>query len=124
MWICTKYGFYSTVCARHGNGEDGQPIDPGRLMVRGRVRAHLEALKERYPDLLGACEIQASTHTDYAYRFFVATADWSVIMSRLALDIDYGNFKSEVQRHQGRGGAPYVHALHEVWSSMHALQKP
>lgn len=123
MWIFTKYGFFSAVCARQGDGNSGQPIDPERLMVRARVRAHLEALKARYPDLLGACEIQASSQTDYAYRLFVPKNDWAQVVSRLALDTDYGNFKSEVQRHQGRSGATYVHALHEVWSVMNALQK-
>lgn len=43
MWIFTKYGFYSAVCARQGDGSSGQPIDPERLMVRARVRAHLDA---------------------------------------------------------------------------------
>lgn len=123
MWIFTKYGFYSAVCVRQGDGSSGQPIDPERLMVRARVRAHLDALKARYPDPLGACEIQASSHTDYAYRLFVSKNDWAQVMSRLTLDTDYGNFKSEVHRHQGRAGAPYEHALHDVWSVMHALQK-
>ena len=30
-------------------------------------------------------------------------------------DIDYGNFKSEVARHQGSAGAAYEDTLHEVW---------
>lgn len=124
MWIFTKHGFYSTVCARQGDGGHGQPIDPERLMVRARVRAHLEALKSQYLDLLGACEIQASSHTDYAYRLFVSKADWAEVISRLASGTDYGNFKPEVRRHQGPSGAAYEHALHDVWSVMYALQKP
>ena len=46
MWIFTKYGFYSAVCARQGDGRHGQPVDPNRIMVRCRVRQHLETLKE------------------------------------------------------------------------------
>jgi len=38
MWIFTKYGFYSAVCARQGDGSHGQPVDPDRIMVRARVR--------------------------------------------------------------------------------------
>ena len=32
MWLFTKYGFYSAVCARRGAGE-GQPLDSTRVMV-------------------------------------------------------------------------------------------
>lgn len=53
MWLFTKYGFYSAVCARQGDGKLGQPVDPNRIMVRARVRRHLETLKEGFPDLLG-----------------------------------------------------------------------
>jgi len=38
MWLFTKHGFFSAVCARQGNGEHGQPVDPGRIMVRARGR--------------------------------------------------------------------------------------
>ena len=44
MWLFTKYGCYSVVCARQGDGRHGQPADESRVMVRGRVRSHLEAL--------------------------------------------------------------------------------
>ena len=54
MWLFTKHGFFSAVCARQGSGKHGQPVDPGRIMVRARVRGHPEALKARFPDLLGA----------------------------------------------------------------------
>jgi len=28
MWVFTKHGFFSAVCARQGGGEHGQPVDP------------------------------------------------------------------------------------------------
>ena len=34
MWIFTKHGFFSAVCARQGDGKHGQPVDPDRIMVR------------------------------------------------------------------------------------------
>jgi len=40
------------------NGKHGLPVDPDRIMVRARLRSHLTALKERFPDLLDDCEIQ------------------------------------------------------------------
>jgi hypothetical protein len=123
MWVFTKHGFFSAVCARQGSGEHGQPIDTDRIMVRARVRGHLEALKTRFPDLLGQCEIQEFAGTDYAFRIFVGKPVWSHVLSGLAEETDYDNFKFEVGRHQGRAGAAYERSLHEVWSVMHRLQK-
>ncbi len=123
MWIFTKHGFFSAVCARQGDGKHGQPVDLGRIMVRARIRSLLEALKERFPDLLDECEIQESAGTDYAYRLFVPKSAWTHVVAGLASETDYDNFKSEVARHQGKEGAAYEHSLHEVWSVMHRLQK-
>ena len=123
MWIFTKHGFFSAVCARQGNGEHGQLVDPDRIMVRARVRGHLDALKQRFTDLLGECEIQESIGTDYAYRLFVQKTAWVQVLSELAEETDYDNFKSEVARHQGKAGIAYERSLHEVWSVMNKLQK-
>ena len=83
MWIFTKHGFFSAVCARQADGKHHQPVDPDRIMVRARVRNHLEALKKRFPDLLGECEIQESVGTDYAFRLTVLTANWLIGVSSL-----------------------------------------
>jgi hypothetical protein len=123
MWVFTRHGFFSAVCARQGGGKHGQPIDPGRIMVRARVHGHLEALKKRFPALLGQCDIQEFSGTDYAFRIFVSKLVWSQVLSGLAEETDYDNFKSEVARHQGRAGAAYERSLHDVWSVMHRLQK-
>ena len=123
MWLFTKHGFFSSVCARQGSGKHGEPIDPQRIMVRTRLRKHLEALKNRFPDLLGQCEIREFAGTDYAFRIFVDKPAWCEVLSRLAEETDYDNFKSEVARHQGRAGADYERSLHEVWSVMHRLQE-
>jgi hypothetical protein len=41
-------------------------------MVRARLREHLEALQQRFPQQLGDCEIQQFLGTDYAFRLFTA----------------------------------------------------
>ena len=92
-------------------------------MVQARLRSHLEALKKRFPDLLGECEIQKSAGTDYAYRLFVQKSAWMLVLSGLAEETNCDNFKSEVAHHQGKAGAAYEHSLHDVWSVMHRLQK-
>jgi hypothetical protein len=123
MWIFTKYGFFSAVCARQGDGRHSEAVDPSRIMVRARVRAHLEQLRSRFTELLNDFEIQVSKSTDYAYRMFIPKSVWVEVISALAEETEYDNFKSEVSNHQGRAGAAYEHALHEVWDVMHELQK-
>lgn len=123
MWIFTKHGFFSAVCARQGNGKHGQSVDLDRIMVRARLRSHLEALKSRFPDLLDKCDIHESAGTDYAYRLFVPKSAWVQVLAGLAEETDYDNFKSEVAHHQGEAGAAYEHSLHDVWSVMYKLQK-
>lgn len=123
MWLFTKHGFYSIVCARQGDGSHGQPVDPDRVMVRARVRSQLEALQEQFADLVADCEILESSSTDYAYRIFVSKSVWAQVMVGLTEELDYDNFKSKVARHQGSNGAAYEHSLHEVWSVMNRLQK-
>jgi hypothetical protein len=115
MWIFTKHGFYSAVCARKGDGRHGQPIDHDRIMVRARMRGHLEALKEQFPDLLCSCEIREFVGTDYAYRLFVDKTVCCQLLAGLAAEINYDNFKFAVARHQGHAGAVYEQSLHEVW---------
>lgn len=123
MWLFTKYGFFSSVCARQGDGGHGQSVAPTKIMVRARLRPHLTALKERFPDLLENCDIRELPAADYAFRLFVEKSAWSQVLVALNEEMDYDNFKSEVARHQGRSGAAYEHALHEVWAVMNRLQK-
>ena len=123
MWLFTKHGFYSAVCARQGDGSHGQPVNPDRIMVRARVRSHLEALKEHFSYLLADCEIKEFAGTDYAFRIFVDKSVWSQVLVGLNEEMDYDNFKSEVARYQGGKGAEYEHSLHDVWSVMNRLQK-
>jgi len=123
MWLFTRYGFFSVVCARQGDGRHDRPLDRDRLMVRARLRAHLEALRERFANLLADCEICEFVGTDYAYRLFVDKPAWAEVVVGLNNEIDYGNFKSEVARHQGREGRAYEEALHSVWSVMNRIQK-
>ena len=122
MWLFTKYGFFSTVCARQGDGSQGQRVDPGRIMIRGRRREHLEDLQGRFTDSLSDCEILETPGTDYRYRMFVQKSVWSEVLVALSEEMDYDNFKSKVAAHQGSEGASYEHALHDVWSIMHELQ--
>ena len=48
MWIFTKYGFFSIVCAYEGRRSN--PL-PNLVMIRARAKEHLLALQERFPAL-------------------------------------------------------------------------
>ena len=121
MWLFTKYGFYSAVCARQRSGGHNKPVDPDRIMVRARHRTHHDALKDRFPQLIGECAIMEYVGTDYAFRIFVEKPIWCQIVVGLCEEMDYDNFNSKVARYQGREGAPYEDAWHDVWSLMKRL---
>jgi hypothetical protein len=76
-----------------------------------------------FPTCFRQCDIQEFAGTDYAFRIFVDKLVSSQVLSRLGEETDYGNFKSEVARYQGRTGAAYERALHDVWSVMYRLQE-
>ena len=123
MWLFTKYGFYSAVCARHGDGSHARAVDPGRIMVRSRLRAHLEGLQKRFPEELGSLPIMEFAGTDYPCRLFVDKAAWVTVVSSLVGEMDYDNFKGEVHAFQGSDASGYQAALHDVWGVMHRLQR-
>ena len=109
MWLLTSIGFFSVVC---------KPEDCERrtLTVRARIRCDLETLRDRYLPSLD--EIQESELSDYRYRAVVLRADFARALGRLALELDYPNFKAEVARRQGLDRA----ALYEeVWRMLAVL---
>ena len=122
MWVFTRYGFFSAVCARTGTGKHCDPVDPQRMMIRARSRTHLEALLKRFPVQLRGLPVQETKSTDYAYRIFVDKPVWVEVLADIADETDYDNFKDAVAEHQGAGGRDYAHSLHEVWDVMHRLQ--
>lgn len=118
MRLFTRHGFIGVVSARY----PGRSIDPARIVVRARVRRHLERLLARYPEELAGVEIIDCGGTDYAHRIVVGKSAWVRVTTALAADIDYDNFKSEVAQYRGKEGEPYEEALHEVWHTMYDLQ--
>ena len=119
MWLFTRYGFYSIACARKSDDS----IDPAMVMIRARRRAHLKNLQQRFQALAGA-KIVTLPDRDYRYRLIVPKAVWVGIVTELAPEQEWSNFKNEAARFQGAAGSDYVHALHEVWRVMYSLQRP
>lgn len=120
MWLFTKYGFFSAVCARDGKSGSGD-VDTSRIMVRARVREHLERLTSRFPDN-GWGEILESPGNDYRWRVFLKKDAWAEVAASLALDTDYDNFKSAAHREWPTDPDGYCSMLHRVWSNHAAIQ--
>ena len=107
MWLFTTQGFYSVVAHRR---------DPDKLLVRGRAREDLEALREQIPEL----RIFSDESADYRWRAVVTRAEWVAALAQLATEIDYDNFKSAVAERQGHERSRlYGH----VWGELLSLQR-
>lgn len=109
MWLMTPVGFFSVV-QKPGDAQARV------LTVRARVRADLEALRERVLPELGP--IRAHQGTDYAYRAQAPQAAVARALAALVMDVAYDNFKNEVNRVQGHDRA---HAYGEVWHALYGL---
>lgn len=105
MWLFIPDGFYSVVQKRQDRRKD-------TLTVRTRNRADIDALvAKHFPD----AKPYKVAFSDYEWRIRVPKQDWARALARMALEIDYSNFKDEVTRRQG-------HERHDaylrVWSAL------
>lgn len=132
MWVMSTIGFFSFVC------EHADPSNPGAgsvkdvIIVRARLRAHLEALKvtmkefakigrARETALLHASQVAGSKiieggGTDYPFRIKISKDASVTTLAVLGEQIDYDNFKGAVQ------DPAYHDALMGVWSCMRRLE--
>jgi hypothetical protein len=92
MWIISTTGFFSIV-------RKPEDVELGLLTIRGRVRADLERLKTMY--LPKASSISEDERADYRYRLRAKVFDVGEALGRMAVDINYANFKSAVEERQG-----------------------
>ena len=107
MWVFTTQGFYSVVADRN---------DPGQVLVRGRAREDLEALKGQIADL----EIFEDRAADYRWRAYVSREQWRDAVAQIAEEIDYPNYKDAVAERQSHDRAS---VYGRVWSVLQSLQR-
>ncbi len=111
MWLFTDFGFFSLV-EKPGDRADGM------LTVRGRVRSDMEALRDRY--LPSASEVVALERSDYRYRFRAPKDEVTRAIARIAIGIDYPDFKASVEQRQGW----MRHDIYAtVWSTLRTLSQ-
>ena len=108
MGLFTQHGLYSIVADRE---------EPGRHLVRARVRVDLENLIE-FPGLPG--KIRATPAAKYGYRLAVKVSELRRIMRTLADTIDYPNFKAQIARRSDQADRSALD--HRIWTE--AAQLP
>ncbi len=106
MWLFTPFGFFSIV------RREGDKV----LTVRARARADLALLRKRY--LPSLSPTTATPRADYPFRATVARRSLAVALGRLAIDIDYPNFKDQVRDELGEEREDLCH---QVWDVMRAV---
>lgn len=102
MWIFTKEGFYSAVEDRN---------DAGLVIVRARTRRDIVSLARR----LEVRAFASAKGADYPYRLWASKLEWAEYLAQSAEEIDYPNFKSEMEKHFD---SKRMDQLHEVWAVM------
>lgn len=108
MWLFTKRGFYSIV-------EDSLKI--GSWQVRARVKVDLENLIQ----VIGyGGQLITTPRADYRYRIVIDAHQLIKIMTTMAKDINYTNFKNECAKRVDQDHN--YDALHEIWGVMYSVQ--
>ena len=100
MWLFTRRGFYSIVAS---------PDVPVCVQIRARDKVHLENLA--IPD----AKILETPTADYPFRVIVPHGYAVQLVTLLAQEIDYSNFKDVIDSQHGADNW-FSAACHEVWS--------
>jgi hypothetical protein len=109
VWLFTPEGFYSVVTADEFGEE---------LMVRSRSDDDLDRLRSTHFPELGPNVHKPGR--DYPVRAFTNRADLATCLGRVAMKLDYSNFKSTVAR---RHSSARAHLYSNVWSDCLEIQR-
>jgi hypothetical protein len=115
VWLFTRYGFFSIA-----SGSKGKNIDHETIMIRSRSADHLRRLQKRFPELQS--KIKSWQYRDYRYRLIVPKSVWVKVMTALAEEQEWSNFKDEAKEFQGVEGRDYISILHKVYVATLGLE--
>ncbi len=114
-WIMCPTFFVSVVAYVEPPTEARKLVAP-RVLIRARLRSHLESLVELHGKLLGAVEIQESPKADYPFRLSpVPRTAWGKVMAAIAESAIHTNFKAAAAAEEHDPERRYSTMLHEVW---------
>ncbi|SRR6266566_7268388 len=119
MWLFTRYGFFSIACASKPDGT----LNHDQVMIRARRDAHLQALQYRFPQLREYKSL-VFDNRDYRYRLIIPKDVWIDVLTGIAREQEWSNFKDEAGRFQGSKGEDYLKVLSRIWTITRELQDP
>jgi|SRR5579862_297515 len=109
MWLFIPEGFYSIVTAEEFGHE---------VQIRSRSKADIDRLREAYFPSLP--EPIHKSGRDYPWRAFATRQQLADCLAKVALSLDYTNFKDTVAR---RLSDHRAHIYLRVWSACHAIER-
>lgn len=104
MWIFFSGGFLSVV--------HKAPARKDELLVRARRQGDIEKL---FPN----AAVRETVGVDYLYRAVIKRSEVAEVMTKLAMELDYDNFKDSIQW----GDKQLKEACSRVWSVMASTQR-
>lgn len=120
MWLSSVVGTFSVVQAGPENGS--RPNAPRKLMIRARIKRHLELLQRDHPSLRRYSIIRSEPGRDYAFRMIVPRTTFARVMAAMIAKLNYSNYKSAAAASPDLE-PDYIDALHSVWAVFRKLQK-
>jgi hypothetical protein len=124
MWLFSKYGVISVVQIPKRIDVPGSAGGRRSLQIRSRERSTLESIREELclPNRLDCSHVVNTPVRDYPYRMYVDPLSLVAIVGRLALGVDYENFKGAMQ--DAGSDKATMNMLHDVWSSVYHASLP
>jgi hypothetical protein len=111
MWLFTIHGFYSL---------NTDPTNSQCLQFRARSRRDLQNLKQAFPEHTKGAMIKQIKGTDYPFRISLHRLEAQDIVAEIARDIDYSNFKHQLEGTDQESKVPYLNA---IWAEMREWQE-
>lgn len=112
MWVFSTRGFYSAVEKYEDRREQ-------MVTVRARVKADLERLLPLLPEDQRK-PYRKRGYSDYPWRIRCKREDWALAVARMAMEVDYVNFKDKVRMVLG---LKREHVYHNIWSDLLDLEE-
>jgi hypothetical protein len=128
MYLHCKFGFVEA------DAWDGTPVPdpeherelravgtPRVIVARSRRRDTLERLLELVDQVRDIAILQSPPTWDYEWRAYLSVAEWAEVLTYVAFNLDYRNFKSWCSKN-----APIddVRLAHGIWHEAHDALKP
>lgn len=125
MWLFEKRGFVSVVAYdpkkdRNAKSQFSKIAEQAgtHLLVRARIEADLDFIKEVVPSLL----VETDKSADYSFRAVITRKQFKKVMAKSVDEIDYDSHFKEAARDASPKAEGRYNAMMSVWTTMSKLQ--